>query len=114
LLRPYWRAKHPSLSRAATQALTALAARGKLDDEQVTQTFVAYVRQRFQLALSEPTALEVDESLRAAGVSPPAQVAVLELMQQCAAARFAPAGSRPGVNLRERAAQVIRALETLP
>jgi hypothetical protein len=97
-----WRRRHPDAgrlnrrrrSRAAQEALQNL---GRLETvpvdqraERARQILTEYLRQRFDLAVSEPTPLEVATYLAGLGLSSSSVQEVTGLFIACDAARFAP------------------------
>jgi len=86
----------------------------RLAAEQVDHAIMAYLQERFQLQLAEPSAQQLRDHLERAGVAPVAIDSVLQLRRECEAARFAPANQPPADELRSRVADALRALEDSP
>jgi hypothetical protein len=88
------RQAHKRRSRAAQQALKALARTRKQDPvaraEQSETILTNYLRQRLDLLPTEPTPEEVAHHLEQAGASPALASAVGRFIADCDAVRFAP------------------------
>jgi len=102
-------------SRAAQEALKSLdnIDRGQEPEEQARQAAAAvahYLRQRLELAVTEPTPAEAEAHLRGHGVTEKLAGQTADLLRACAAVRFDPQPP-PAADVVEAANEVILALE---
>lgn len=119
-----WRRTYPDAarrarqrrSRAARRAFAALqgASRleGKAHAEAVARAVVAYLQERFDLPVREPTPDEASAWLAGQGVAEPLRGSLRSLLAGCAAGRFANEGGTP--DLAEQARAFITAVEEPP
>ena len=114
-----WRRLHPDArqqvqqrrSQAAQHALRLLHKEPRPDEEQTFALLAAYLRQRFDFAVVEPTAREVAEHLNRIGISRGLRNRIADFIGTCDAARFTPAAENNNNRLPEEAGQLIHALE---
>jgi hypothetical protein len=102
-------------SRAAQEALRSLEEIDKSADAEkrarrAAATVAAYLRQRLELPVVEPTPAEAEAYLRRRGISEKVAGQAADLLRTCAAVRFDPAPP-PGADLAGAASQLILALE---
>jgi hypothetical protein len=106
-------------SRAARRGLKRLRSLSRaLPARQTADRVVAiigdYLRERLELAAAEPTSEEVTTCLEEAGIAPVLAGQFANLLDACAATRFAPDALVPRTDLAGEAARLIRQLEAEP
>jgi hypothetical protein len=117
--RAWWRWHHPDptrqaarrRSRAARQALQALRRPAGDEAERVAGVVARYFQEREGLPVTARTPADIGEALRQRGGREERVGEAVAFFRACDAARFAPAGDGGPGELRERAAELIRAWE---
>jgi hypothetical protein len=111
-----WCWRHPDAARlrrrlharATRRAIRELKRAGEPGGAATAAALTRYLRQRFDLAVTEPTPAEVAKCLQRAGASAAVVQKATGLLSACDGARFAPAGARAGL-----AADAIQFIQTL-